>query len=403
MIDEIVASFAGGEGRIALRSAGRVVEIEAAGQGAPDTLGAVVLGRVNAIVPGMEAAFVDIGAERAGFLSLIPPRAVREGEETEGEAASWAPLNEGDRVLVQVTKAAQAGKGAGLTRAVSLPGRYLVLTPMRPRIAISRRIEDEARRAALEAAMAGIAGEGEGFILRTAAADADAGTLARDAEDLRALWAEIEARAEATAPPAVLHGEARGLAEVLRDHARAGLRRVIVDTARAEEEVRAFIAAHLPESGARVERWAGPETLFEGLGIADELARALEPEVALPCGGSLIIEGTHALTAIDVNTARNTGRASHAETVLATNLEAAEEIPRQLRLRGVGGISVIDFIHMEDEDARGRVVEVLMAGLREDPAFIRAGSMSELGLVELARKRGAGPLGERLGAAGPRG
>lgn len=400
MIDEIIASFTGGEGRIALRSAGRLIDLEVAGEGAPDTLGAIVLGRITAIVPGMEAAFVDIGAERAGFLSLIPPRTVREGEESEGEGAARARVNEGDAVLVQVTKAAQAGKGAGLSRTISLAGRYLVMTPMRPRIAISRRIEDEARRAELEAAMAGIAGEGEGFILRTAACDADDDTLARDAERLRALWAEVEARRDSAAPPAVLHGQARGLAEVLRDHAREGLERVMVDTARAEDEARAFIEEHLPGRGIRVERWREPEPVFEALGIADEIAQALEPRVQLPCGGSLIIEETHALTAIDVNSARNTGRTSHAETVLATNLEAAEEIPRQLRLRGVGGISVIDFIHLEDEAARARVLEVLKAGLTEDPAFIRAGPMSEFGLVELARRRGAGPLRDRLGGAG---
>lgn len=401
MIDEILSTNIGGRARIALREEGRLVDLVIAGDGAPDTVASIVLGRVNAVLPGMEAAFVDIGAERAGFLSLTPRSGEGEGDGAGAGPDPFAPLHEGTSVLVQVTKTAQAGKGAGLTRNISLAGRYLVLTPMQARIAISRRIEEPGERAALESAMAEIAAPGEGFILRTAARDAGAPALAEDAGQLRGLWATITEKKDAaaqssTGAPRILHGVARGLGGVLRDCAHAGLRRILVDDRGAEAEAQAFCDAHLPDLGTRIELWDEAGPMFEALGVEDDIAAALEPRVTLACGGSLIIEQTQALCAIDVNTGRNVGRTSHADTVRATNLEAAEEIPRQLRLRGLGGITVIDFIHMDDAADRDRVLAALMAGLKADPAFISAGGVSELGLVELARRRGDGPLQARL-------
>jgi ribonuclease G len=396
MIDELLATIAGGRHRIALRAEGRLVELFFAGGGAPDALGSIILGRVNAVLPGMEAAFVDIGAERAGFLSLAAPRGDPGADDV---AAGFPPVQEGAEVLVQVTKTAQDGKGAGLTRTLSLAGRYLVFTPTQPRIAISRRIEEEGEREALAELMAEVARPGEGYILRTAARDAGADALIADAEALREQWLSIDALRPDAAPPQVLHGAARGLGEVMRDHAHDGMRRIVVDSRRAEAEAQAFCDAHIPDLGTRIELWDESDAMFEALGVEDDIAEALEAQVALPCGGSLIIEQTQALTAIDVNTGRNVGRTSHADTVRATNLEAAEEIPRQLRVRGLGGISVVDFIHMEDEADRAAVLERLLEGLRADPAFIRATGISELGLVELARRRGDGTLAARLAKA----
>jgi ribonuclease G len=412
MIDEILATKSGGRARVALREDGRLVDLIIAGDGASDTVGSIVLGRVTAVLAGMEAAFVDIGAERAGFLSLMPRRGESDDQPRRGESDDqprrgenkdtgteddrFAPLHEGAEVLVQVTKTAQAGKGAGLTRNVSLAGRHLVLTPLQSRIAVSRRIVEPAERAALERAMADIAGPGEGFILRTAARDAGPPALAEDAAQLRRLWASIMEKKDAASAPRILHGVARGLGQVLRDYAHDGLRRILVDDRGAEVEAEAFCDAHLPDLGTRIELWDEAGPMFEALGVEDELAVALEPHVTLDCGGSLIIEPTQALTAIDVNTGRNVGRTSHADTVRVTNLEAAAEIPRQLRLRGLGGITVVDFIHMDDEADRDRVLAALMAGLTADPAFISAGGVSELGLVELARRRGDGPLKARL-------
>lgn len=396
MIDELLASKAGGLARIALRAEGRLVELFIGADGTTDAVGSIILGRVSAVLPGMEAAFVDIGAERAGFLSLAAPRA---DAESEGAQPLFEPVQEGAEVLVQVTKTGQEGKGAGLTRNISLAGRYLVFTPLQPRIAVSRRIEEDGAREALVQAMGEIARPGEGYILRTAARDVAAEALAADAEELRELWAGIRDLKERAPPPQTLHGAVRGLSEVLRDHAHEGMRRILVDTRRAETDAQAFCDAHIPDLGTRIEVWDGTDPMFEALGVEDDIAEALEPVVTLPCGGSLIIEQTQALTAIDINTGRNVGRTSHAETVRATNLEAAAEIPRQLRLRGLGGITVIDFIHMEEEADREMVMETLMEGLSADPAFIRASGISELGLVELARRRGDGTLEARLAGA----
>jgi ribonuclease G len=401
MIDEILSALEDGQACIALREEGRLVDVIFAGDGAPDDVDSIVLGRVTAVLKGMEAAFVDIGTERAGFLSLVAPRRDNDNDGDDGGAEDSGPrldaVHEGQEVLVQVTKSAQAGKGAGLSRAVSLAGRYLVFTPMQPRIAISQRIEDSETRDKLAETMAEICQPGEGFILRTAARDAGTEALAEDAVNLRQQWAEIQDRTRQASPPQILHGPGMGLNEVLRDYAHDGVRRVVVDDDRAEADVKAFFEVHLPESGTRIERWDEIDPMFEVLGVEDEIDAALEIEVSLPCGGTLIIEQTHALTAIDVNTGRNVGRSSHADTVRITNVEAAQEIPRQIRLRGLGGITVIDFIHMEDPADQDQVVSALMKGLGSDPAFIRATGISELGLVELTRRRGAGPLRERLG------
>ncbi len=390
MIDEIIIASDGGRLRAALRADGRLMEVLLEEDEGDAAVGDIFVGRVTAVMRGMEACFVDIGAEKAGFLSLAP----------RGDDASPALEDvptEGARVLVQVTKAAQMGKGAGLTRNVSLAGRFLVLTPYQARIAISRRIEDAAARARLENILASIgAPEGGGFIVRTAAAEADSELLAADARALCAHWEEIREAIGNVGVPDRLHGESRGLVPVLRDRAHGGLRRVIVDTPRLAETARAFFAAYLPESDVRIEVWDGPDPVFEAYGIEDDIATVWETDVWLPCGGSLIIEQTHAMTTIDVNTSRNTGRSSHAATVLQTNMEAAEEIARQLRLRALGGLCVIDFIHMDSDEDEDEVLDTLLDALEDDPAFIRATEFSELGLVELARRRGAGSLAERL-------
>jgi ribonuclease G len=393
MIDEIIASGAFGPMHVALRESGRLMELLIENSDEPGAVGDIIVGRVTAIMKGMEACFVDIGGDKAGFLSLAARGAA--------DAESFPAPTEGAAVLVQVTKAAQMGKGPGLTRSLSLAGRFLVLTPYQPRIAVSRRIGDEAARARVEAILRSLAaeGEGEGFIVRTAAAEASAEALEEDARSLRARWHDIAARVGNCVVPSRLHGEGSGLVRVLRDRAHADIRRVLVDEPRAADEARAFFAEYLPGLERRVELWSGIDPLFDAFGIEDDIADALEPEVSLPCGGSVVIEHTHALTAIDVNTGRNTGRSSHAATVHATNLEAAAEIARQLRLRSVGGLTVIDFVHMDNAEDREDVLDVLLDALADDPAFIRATGFSELGLVELARRRGAGPLVARLAAA----
>jgi ribonuclease G len=393
VIDEIIASNAGGQLRIALREVGWLMEVLTDDGGEPGAVGDIILGRVSAVLKGMDACFVEIGAEKAGFLSL----SVRPGADDE-HLPTDIPT-EGSAALVQVTKTAQMGKGSGLTRNISIAGRFLVLTPFRHRIAISRRIEDEAVRARLNQCLEEIAGDTNGFIVRTAAADATAEDLAADARDLCARWQDIQAQQVGAAVPACLYREGTGLTRTLRDRAHKGLERVIVDTPAAFDAARAFFATYLPEIQNCVELWDGTEPVFEAYGIEDDIADALEPEVVLPCGGTIMIEQTHACATMDVNTGRNTGHSGHAATVLATNLEAAEEITRQLRLRNLGGLTVIDFVHMDSDEDREQVLSLLNDGLAEDPAFIRGTGFSELGLIELARRRGQGSLADRLGAA----
>jgi ribonuclease G len=393
VIDEIIASNAGGQLRIALREVGWLMEVLTDDGGEPGAVGDIILGRVSAVLKGMDACFVEIGAEKAGFLSL----ATRPGA-GDDQLPTDIPT-EGAAALVQVTKTAQMGKGSGLTRNISIAGRFLVLTPFRHRIAISRRIEDEAVRARLSQCLEEIAGDTNGFIVRTAAADASPEDLAADARDLCARWQNIQAGQASAAVPTCLYREGTGLTRALRDRAHKGLERVIVETPAALNEARAFFATYLPEIENCVELWDRTEPLFEAFGIEDDIADALEPEVVLPCGGTIMIEQTHACATMDVNTGRNTGHANHAATVLATNLEAAEEITRQLRLRNLGGLAVIDFVHMETEEDREQVLSLLRDGLAEDPAFIRGTGFSELGLIELARRRGQGSLADRLGAA----
>lgn len=395
MIDEIIVASDGGRLRAALRRDGDLLEVLLEEPESAAAVGDIYVGRVNAILRGMEACFVDIGADKAGFLSLANRR------DDDAPALAEVPT-EGARVLVQVTKAAQMGKGAGLTRNVTLAGRFLVLTPFQDRIAISRRIDEASARARLEAALSETAAAGTGgFIVRTAAAEADAETLAADARLLRARWREIEERIGNVDVPGRLYGESRGLTPVLRDRAHAGVRRVIVDTPKLAAEAEAFFDAYLPASAAAIEIWDGPDPVFEAYGIEDDIADAMETEVWLPCGGSVVIEQTHALTAVDVNTGRNTGRSGHADTVRATNLEAAVEIARQLRLRNLGGLAVIDFVHMDSDEDEAAVLDTLLDAMADDPAFIRATGFSDLGLVELARRRGAGPLADRLAGIGP--
>lgn len=400
-IDSILCSRAGGRIRAALMAEGRLAEMVAPASDPADSVGSVLLGRVRALMPGLEAAFVDIGAQTAGFLSLArrPPPMLRRPEPgpavaPEIEPPSFPPLCEGDSVLVQVTKAPQAGKGAGLTRAISLAGRYLVLTPFQPGLRVSRRILDPAFRAEAALALAGELPQGGGLIVRTVADSVPMARLVAEAGELADRWRALQDSARQATPPACLHAEGSGLAAILRDHVRAGLRRVRVDAEIDRQTAATFLSEHGLEDEVALELWAGPEPLFVAFGIDDALAEAGEPLVPLPCGGSLVIEGTAALTAIDVNSGRNTGRGSHAQTILETNLEAAREIAFQLRLRRIGGLVVVDFIHMDRADHREKVLEAFTAALKDDPELIAMTEFSTLGLVELARRRGQGPLNE---------
>jgi len=394
LIDEIFSATTSLGTVIALRDAGHTVELIVEPANARTEVGSVHLGRITRIVPAMNAAFVEIGLERAGFLPLPTP--------VEGES----PLHAGAAVIVQVAKDAQGGKGAALAYNIAMPGRYLVYAPRQTLanglgVSVSRRIGNEAERARLEAAMAAIAGPGEGFILRTAAEGADAAALASDAEELRAAWAEIKRGAARATPPARLWGELDPLARVIRDRGHPGIARIVADNDDALDAARREIGRSLPTLAGALDAYRDPIPLLDRFGIMPDIDAALTARVGLPSGGFLYIEPTQALTAIDVNSGRHNADSSSGpnrqpETILAVNLEAAREIAHQIRLRNLSGLIVIDFVHMTLQDDRNRVIDALRAALAPDPTYARIGGFSPLGLVEIARKRGRPPLHELL-------
>lgn len=355
-------------------------------------VGAIYLARVTSVVPAMEAAFVDIGTERSGFLSAWD---ARPHDWSDDSGQRKAPpigelVHEGQALLVQATKEPLGDKGARLSTRVSLPGRYLVLVPDADGVFISRRIEDEEERARLTEAVAKIAEERDlkaSFIVRTAARGVDAEDLAADIAGLEEEWAEIADEAAQAEPPVCLFSDLGPVERFLRDHVNAATRKVLIDDAETARAAQDFVAQHLPDFAGAVEHYDGAEDLFDAHGIAVQLDALLEPRVDLPSGGYIVIEGTEALTSVDVNSGRFTQAGTHAETALETNLEAAREIARQLRIRDIGGLIVIDFIHMDEADSEARVVETLTAALAGDKAPTRLGGISEFGLLEMTRKR----------------
>ncbi len=390
VIDEIMCSVVPGEVRAAFLSDGHLIDLLIERDGGAGRVGEIFLGRVQRVIPGMAAAFVDLGIGRDGFL---PASDARRGRE-ERDIAALA--TEGEALLVQVTKDAVGDKGPAVTANVTLAGRLLVYAPFQDSVAVSHRISDQGERDRLTAAVEAVAGSGEGFILRTAAEGVEEEALQADVEEVRARWAEIEAARDQADAPAQLRAELDTLPRILRDHARQGLERVLIDDADACAGARRFAEAHLPEVAGLIEHHAGPQPLFDRFGLEDEIEGALWPRVNLPSGGEIVIETVEALTAVDVNTARNTGRGRQRETILETNLEAAPEIARQVRLRNLAGRIVIDFIHMEDSEDRASVLAALRDAFAGDPLPVRIGGFTSLGLAELTRRRGRPSLDQLL-------
>ncbi len=395
MIDEILCSVGPGETRVALMEEGRLVEFAVERAAERGIVGNIYLGRVCSVVPSINAAFVDITIGRDGFLPL---EGRRRGQAPDG-ATGPQQVTEGAAVLVQVDKAAQGDKGAALTLAPTLAGSALVFVPGGDGVNISRRIGDEAARNRIAATVEGVVAEmneadhpaAGGYIVRTAAMDSDEDTFAAEARSLAALWQDIQARAKLAQAPALVHAEPDLFSRVLRDHGGGAIRRVVADDAapiaQAEEHFRGAATAPV------IEHYMAEEPLFESTGVEDELETALGPRVTLPGGGAIVIEATEALCAIDVNSARHGGD-SPVTAALEVNLEAAREIARQVRLRNVAGLIVIDFIHMLDAEHLDRVHQALAQALGSDAALARLGSFTELGLVELARRRRGVPLAQ---------
>jgi ribonuclease E len=368
--------------------------------------GNIYLGRVQNVLPGMEAAFIDIGTPKNAVLYRGDVRYDKDDLDASGPSDGAPPtrgrlagvakgarieqlLKTGQTVLCQVTKNPIGTKGARLTQEVSLPGRFVVLIPGSDTYGISKRLADDERKR-LRRILDEVRPEGHGLIVRTAAEGATADELQRDVTRLSQQWQQIEALAKSSRTPALLYREPDMAVRVIREEFNRNYRGVVIDDLTLYQEVRDYVASISPELADRVE-WAGdsedPLPVYERYHVHEQIHKALDRKVWLASGGSLIIERTEALTVVDVNTGKNVGTSNLEETVFRNNLEAADEIARQLRLRDIGGIIVIDFIDMEVAANRAQVIKTFRAALARDKTRTQVFDISELGLVEMTRKR----------------
>ena len=397
MNTEVLINVAPRETRAALLESGVVQEVHVERTSRRGLVSNLYKGRVSRVLPGMQAAFVEIGLERTAFLHAADIAAGGAADDTLLAAGSTLDpvedirrlVNAGDDILVQVIKDPIGSKGARLTTFIALPSRYLVYMPRGRAIGVSSRIEDEGERARLKGVLAELlngGGEG-GYIIRTAAQGASATHLREDMDYLGRLWEHVRARAASAGAGTVVHEDLPLSLRVLRDEFSRGVRRVLVDSPREYERMRAFAATFMPEADSSIELYSGARPLFDLNGVEEEIAKALERKVPLKSGGYLVIDQTEAMTTIDVNTGAYVGHRNLEETIFRTNLEAAVSIARQLRLRNLGGIIIIDFIDMRDEPHRRAVLGALERELAADRAQTHVVSLSPLGLVEMTRKR----------------
>jgi ribonuclease E len=367
--------------------------------------GNIYRGRVQNVLPGMEAAFVDIGTPKNAVLYRGDVRFDRDDVETSSNNTMRIEqmLRAGQTILCQVTKNPIGAKGARLTQEVSLPGRFVVMVPNSSAFGISKRLDDNERKR-LRRIVDDVRPKGHGLIVRTAAEGASQEELGHDVERLAAQWASIEAEAGRSTAPGLLYREPDLAVRSVREEFNREYRGVVIDDEELFLQVRDYIEQVNPELADRVELYdpvAENMPVFERFHVHEQLHKALDRKVWLPSGGSIIIERTEALTVIDVNTGKNVGTSNLEETVYRNNLEAAEEIARQLRLRDIGGIIVIDFIDMEIRENRDKVASALRSALARDKTRTQVFDISELGLIEMTRKRISEGLVESLSSTCP--
>ena len=378
--------------QIAVLEDGVLVEHYVTRGNAGSMVGNVYLGRVQNVLPSMEAAFVDIGRGRNAVLYAGEVNWDAAGLEGQPKRIEFA-LKSGDPVLVQVTKDPVGQKGARLTSQVSLPGRFLVYVPDGSMTGISRKLPDT-ERSRLKSILKRVMPEDAGVIVRTASEGAPEDALEQDVARLQAQWAEITEKAKTASPPTLLYAEPDLAIKVVRDIFNEDVSKLVVSGSSAWEQLSDYVAAVAPDLADRAERWVGSNDIFAEYRVDEQLAKALDRKVYLPSGGSLVIDRTEAMTVVDVNTGKFTGQGGNLEqTVTRNNLEAAEEIVRQLRLRDIGGIIVVDFIDMVLESNRDLVLRRLVECLGRDRTKHQVAEVTSLGLVQMTRKRiGSGLL-----------
>jgi ribonuclease G len=401
---EILMSTTAEETRVAILEDEVLVELMVERPDSTRIVGDIYLGKVEAVLPGIQAAFVDIGTEKAAFLHVSDVANEDDSggaEEESGEddengnkrrTRRYPPIQElvqkGQDVLVQVTKEPISTKGPRVTAHISLPGRFLVYMPDSDHVGVSRKIEDREERSRLRALAKEILPQGAGgIIVRTVGEELTRETFERELKSLLQTWKQIQRKASRVRAPAVVHREAKLTKGIIRDLFSVKVDSLIIDSKEVYDEVRQYLDFIDPSLIERVHLNEGALPLFDAYEIESEIQEAFQRRVMLPSGGYIIIEPTEALVSIDVNTGRYTGKKDPEKTILRTNMDAAKEIARQLRLRDVGGIIVCDFIDMESKQNREKVLQELRTHLSRDRARTKAFQVSELGLIEMTRQR----------------
>ena len=398
MSEEILVNVTPRETRVAVVENGMLQELHIERGWRRGVVGNIYKGRVQRVMPGMQAAFVDIGLERAAFLHAAdivkpPPVGTGEGDEAPLPPAPTRPiaelLRDGEEIVVQVVKDPIGSKGARLTTQLSIPSRYLVLLPRTRVIGVSARIEDETERARLKAHVAELApaDEAHGYIVRTNAESQPEEALAEDIGYLSRAWALISTRSREARVGERVYEDLSLPLRAVRDLMRRDVEKVRVDSRETCDRLRAFAAQYMPGLDDKIEQDTGARPIFDMYGVEDEIQRALDKQVPLKSGGYLVIDQTEAMTTVDVNTGSFLGQRNQEETVYRTNLEAAQSVARQLRLRNLGGIIIIDFIDMVDVEHKRQVLRQLEKSLARDHAKTTVYDFSPLGLVEMTRKR----------------
>src|SRR3954452_11573022 len=400
MSREIVINAAKHESRIAVLDDGQVVELWVERTRHRTIVGNIYKGRVTKVLPGMQSAFVDLGLERDAFLYVSDViEDLEDFDESNDElhldevpqrpeASISDLLREGQEIVVQVSKDTIAGKGARITSHITLPGRFLVYMPTVNHIGVSRRIENEAERQRLKDMLEKIRPHGTGgFIVRTAGEERNEDEFRADLKYLTDLWDQIRRRAEKVSAPTAIHHDLDLVLRTIRDVLSPEFKSVWVDSVDQYQRIVEFLDQIQPILVPRVRLFRREERIFDEFGIEPEIAKALKSKVWLKSGGYIVINQTEALVAIDVNTGKYVGKRNLEETVFRTNLEAAKEIVRQIRLRDLGGIIVLDFIDMEEPQNRAKLFETLENEIKKDRSKTKILQISEFGLIEMTRKR----------------
>ncbi|MEA3243613.1 MAG: ribonuclease G [Pseudomonadota bacterium] len=392
MTVELLVNVTPQETRVALVENGMLQEVFIERTRRRGLVGNIYKGLVSRVLPGMQAAFVDIGLEKAAFLHASDIAVAVDEEnmqQTGGGDSITRLLHEGQKILVQVIKDPLGTKGARLTTHVTIPSRYLVFMPEVRNVGVSQRIEDEAERQRLREFVIAARGDENsgGFILRTAAEGASEDALASDLRFLQRLWSSIQERIEPAGAGDVVHEDLPLVLRVLRDISDADVEKLRIDSRETFQRVENFVSQFTPELAGKLEYYPGERPIFDLYNVDDEIQKALDRKVQLKSGGHLVIDQTEAMTTIDVNTGAYVGHRNLEETIFKTNLEAAQAIVRHLRLRNLGGIIIVDFIDMQTEEHKRQVLRALEKHIERDHANCHISEISNLGLVQMTRKR----------------